>query len=170
MWQTTCSGDNKKINLVWICTLVRSDTIRFFAVSRIAKKFNEYLFVIRSITLKFTQKIVSVSIIWCVLTGQFFYLNAMEWLHFINIDLAQLKEEWKIVCVIFESSKSQAMVHFRKLLYYLILPSVIINSAAIPYSTRLENLGMVMSCGLTWEGQIFNVLQKVYVMYCEGHS
>jgi hypothetical protein len=30
------------------------------------------------------------------------------------------------------------------------------------YLAKLNNLGMVMNCGLTWEDQISNVIQKVY--------
>jgi hypothetical protein len=47
------------------------------------------------------------------------------------------------------SQKSQDMAIFRKFSDWVVLSSVIINGASVPYSTRLNNLGMIMSCDLT---------------------
>jgi hypothetical protein len=85
----------------------------------------------------------------------------------INVDLATMSG-WSLRNGLrLNSQKSQAMAIFRKLPVYLVLPAVIINDAPIPYSAdsaKLNNLGMVMYCGLTWEDQISNVIQNVYFL------
>jgi hypothetical protein len=79
----------------------------------------------------------------------------------INADFAAISD-WSLRNGLrLNSQKSQAMAIYRKLLEYLVLPAVIIITP-IPYSAKLGNLGMVMTCGLTWEDQIINVIQKVY--------
>jgi hypothetical protein len=49
------------------------------------------------------------------------------------------------------SQKSHAMAICQKLPDYLVLLAVIIDDASIPYSAKLNNFGMVMSCVLTLE-------------------
>jgi hypothetical protein len=78
----------------------------------------------------------------------------------INADLATISD-WSLSNGLrLNSQKSQAMAIYRKLPNSLVISAVIIND--IPYSAKLNNLGMVMNCGFTWEDQISNVIQEVY--------
>jgi hypothetical protein len=62
----------------------------------------------------------------------------------INADFAAISD-WSLRNRLrLNSQKSQAIAIHRKLLEYLVLPSVIIIDAPISYSAKLSNLGMVI--------------------------
>jgi hypothetical protein len=78
----------------------------------------------------------------------------------INADLAAISD-WSLRNGLrLNSQKSQARAICQKLPDYLVLLAVIIDDASIPYSANMNNFGMVMSCVLTLEDQIYNVIKN----------